>query len=129
MNQEKQVLEALIAGRALISRPSTWIKGRYATDKNGEFAELDSPEAECFCSVGALRRVTLYDEALGNSIYQAARKLLNDTVNNSNTFFTGSNGVRAQCRGIIMLNDTQTHEKVLGIWDIAIDDLKNQIGE
>ena len=35
----------------------TWIQGNYATDKDGNFIAPDSPNAECFCTLGALRHV------------------------------------------------------------------------
>lgn len=129
MNQDKQVLEALVAGRAIISQVDYWIKGKYAARKNGDLADWDSPEAECFCSLGALRRATMYNPEYGELIYSAAREALNVIVKKSNTVFVGGNGVSAQCRGIVMFNDTQDHESVMGIWDTTINDLKNRIGE
>ena len=41
----------------LIADPKNWGRERYAADLKGRFAYIDSPEATCWCMVGAMRRV------------------------------------------------------------------------
>ena len=49
---------ALIKAFDLISTPGKWTKGTYARDISGEEVYPDSESAVCFCSLGALMKVT-----------------------------------------------------------------------
>jgi hypothetical protein len=98
-------LEILKAGRALIADPKNWCQGTLAKNNLGEDTDPLYYDACCWCSVGALRKAvgdghTSTGEAQAH-LYRALPEGLDDMA-------------------IVTFNDTQTHAKVLAMWDKAI---------
>lgn len=60
--------EVLIAAKALIDTPEKWTQGWYAKDANGKHISDQSPDATCFCSIGAMwavaHEIQFVDDAL-----------------------------------------------------------------
>lgn len=108
---EKQtVRQALTEARALLSDPAKWTKGTFARDKDNLPVPVraEFPEAVCFCSAGALRKVCRPDptEFWGETCYWQAIEVLDGAVDGS----------------IVFVNDAEatTHADVLAIFDKAI---------
>jgi hypothetical protein len=95
--------------REIIS--TSWTKGTYAKDSEGRSCIISSPDAKCFCLLGALRR-TEYELGTDKTWYQA-RAIIANVLN------TGRMG------GIIDFNDnlSTTKADVLSLLDKAISSL------
>ena len=89
--------EILIAARELISVPDQWTQRIYARDKDGKSNWIHSSESVCFCSSGAIRRVSRFDYA------------------SSMTFLVEEMGGE-----VTDYNDTHTHAEVIAAFDRAI---------
>lgn len=95
------IKEVLIAARKKIEKPENWTQGTGAKDIEGRYADADSPEAVCWCSMGALYAVTA---SMPGTYYNQAYEALRDVINDS----------------IAMFNDTHSHADVIEIFDKAI---------
>lgn len=51
-------LETLIAARELLSDEKRWTRGVYARDADGDGRAAASPNAVCWCSMGAVGKIT-----------------------------------------------------------------------
>ena len=97
--------ERLIAAKALIADERNWTQEVYA--RNAAMKEVSplDPTATCFCSLGALRKVSgwAHDDSLpGKYFAQSAVYLL-------------------KLDGYIdLFNDNNTHEAVMEMFDLAI---------
>lgn len=94
----------LTAARALIAAPERWTKGVSGrTADGGPSLAIDMSDATCFCSIGALWRVS-------HSHWKAER-ILHDTVYTTTPF-----------GNIASFNDdpATTHADVLRVFDVAI---------
>jgi hypothetical protein len=96
------VKEVLVAAKDEISNPKNWTQKVYARDSEGNFVSYDSSEAVCWCSDGALNRVTP-----NYGIYSKAELVLKSVMDGN----------------IINFNDTRTHEEVMQAFDKAISSL------
>ena len=92
--------EILVAARAIIANEENWTQGTYAKDKDGSSIGVDCSNAVCFCSIGALRKITMFPVA--------AMEVLSNHMEDS----------------IIAFNDEHTHKEVLAAWDEAIASLE-----
>lgn len=52
-----QVKEALAKARDLIKDPNRWTRNMYARDRTGNYASPNSPDAICWCAIGAVHHV------------------------------------------------------------------------
>lgn len=105
----KTTKELLIEARALIADPKHWTQGAYARDEQGRNVSEHSSRAVCYCSVGALLCAVRTDACYGSgNNYVKARNYLNGAAR-----ALGSSG-------IMVLNDSSTHEVVLVAFDVAI---------
>lgn len=98
-------VEILRAARAKIEKPEAWAKGGFACDARGYAVGARNPLAICFCSIGAIRRVTAsFAEEL------AARDVLSEIVEAIGMY------------GLAEWNDApeRTHAEVLAAFDKAI---------
>ena len=93
------VKEILIAARAIIADEENWTQGAYAKDKDGMSSGVICSNAVCFCSIGAIRKITI-------SPFDAMAVLRNHMGDS-----------------IILFNDGHTHKEVLAAWDEAIASL------
>lgn len=98
-------LQTLIAARELISEESRWTQGQYARDSAGHGSSPMSKTAVCFCSEGAILRVTREP----NDVVLADRLLRKATGEPTYVF-----------------NDTRTHTEVLAAFDRAIELAKEE---
>lgn len=89
------------AKRVLVSAGNRSI-GNYATDKNGFTVSVTSPEAVCFCSLGAMRR------AVGADVRERHKT-------SGLTYLS-----KAMGGNIVRFNDNSTYEEVLAAFDVAI---------
>lgn len=95
-----KTVEVLKAARELISDPAHWTKGRFARTEKGSPINYESPSAVCFCSAGALMRVTWGDI----KIYQSALEIM----------------IAEMDGNIFGFNDLHTHPEILDRFDAAI---------
>lgn len=110
------VVDVLEMGRGLISDEKNWTRKAYARDSVGTVIEAEDPEAVCWCSVGALKKVTsncttsctCCEGPIG--LFRGSFELLDIAVQE---FAIGENMIR--------FNDTHTHAGVLAVWDRAIE--------
>lgn len=125
--KELTALDVLIAARSLISDSSRWIKGSLARrTKNSSYTVgVSDPLANCFCAMGAIRRVA-HMNGCWNLTNDAGCKLGEvmpkppGWVEQSPLNFLG-----AESR-IIDFNDkkSRTHTQVLAKFDKAIEKAK-----
>ena len=92
--------EILVAARAIIANEENWTQGAYAKDKDGSSIGVNCSNAVCFCSIGAIRKITMFPFD--------AMKVLRNHMEDS----------------IIAFNDGHTHKEVLAAWDEAIASLE-----
>jgi hypothetical protein len=50
------VLKTLIKAKAVISNPKHWTQRRLAKTASGDYTTVNSPDAVCFCAIGALAK-------------------------------------------------------------------------
>lgn len=83
--------EIIGKARELISDPKRWTTEVYARDSSGEsLMDSSSPDAVCWCSLGAIRKVTGQDATAGSLISvrflsQAVKRKLPAKYNDSHT--------------------------------------------
>lgn len=94
--------QALIDARDLIADPERWTKHTFARDAKGKEVDPKSPDATCFCGLGALIKVVNGDLAA----FKWARVALAD-ADIEHT--------------VSMVNDFQGHDAVLSLFDKAIE--------
>jgi hypothetical protein len=94
--------EILQKARDLISDEKNWTKGEYARNERGSFIDYDSKSATCFCSVGALLKVSPAERA-------------RDAF-----FFLSQECEETAGQLVVRFNDTHTHAEVLDLFDRAI---------
>lgn len=96
--------ELLIQAKAVIADPAKWAQNTYAKNSQGVRVGADNPDAICFCSVGALQKISpkCYG-AYALEVWQAM-ELLDDGCSED----------------ILAYNDTHTHAEVMDVWDKAI---------
>ena len=98
--------ELLIKAQAVIADPKHWTQDVYAKDAEGQVTKTLSPDAVCWCSLGALDKI----------------------AHEENTYSTHSTAagyldvVADECgySGIPDFNDNLSHETVMKAWDKAI---------
>lgn len=105
--------EVLIKARELISKPENWIQGAVARNKYGVSTQAISPDAVCWCAVGALGAV-----ACEYVIFNKTAHILEYAIQ---TQFPKVDG-RPTTISIEEFNDYfATHEKILETFDRAIE--------
>lgn len=88
--------EVLSRAKELISKPENWTRAAFARDKDGTSVSWSSPDAVCFCSVGAVRRVAKEEGSEAET------------------------PLRLVMKSIVDYNDYRTHPEVLAAFDSAI---------
>lgn len=106
-------ITALEAARALLDDPKHWTQKRYAANKRGEEANPVGPEAVCWCSLGALAKVTRSSIVRETPTFWHAQGLLESELSVS----------------VIRFNDDprRTHADVLAAFDRAIARVKGTV--
>ena len=101
----KQILQA---ARDLITPPERWTTGWYARDKDGAETDSKSPDAVCWCTLGAVNKFSpdIHQELEEN---EALRVLM----------------VAMKTPWPSRFNDTHTHAEVLAAFDAAIASLED----
>lgn len=114
MNKQK-VIEKLKLGRALIADRERWTQGAYARSASdgdgplkGFHCMVRSERAVCWCSVGALKKVAVF-EINESPLYKELLK----TVTDNSTY-----------ESVESFNDNSSHEAVLAMWDATIERLE-----
>lgn len=116
----KDVVEALIAGRALLVQGFTW--GTHARNADAERVHFNSEDAVCWCSSGALLRVT---KSSPTGVYWACRSELNIAVSEVEPEHQKDPIYQSP---FVSYNDTHSKEEVLALWDHAIANAKGREG-
>lgn len=93
--------EILIKAKSLIDSPEKWTQEVFARDAKKQQVEHKSPDAVCFCSLGALSLVAGKDSYDFATARQYLRAAIGDQF-------------------IASFNDDHTHEEVMSAWDKAI---------
>lgn len=120
MNQLK-TLEILKGARELLSEEKNWNKGSYADKKNADgtkdlkFQGLwfwSHPEANCWCSMGAMLKVSGSDKPFGSAIDEA-EEILKIAVKE----------ITGEDEEVACFNDNPSteHSDVLRMFDLAIE--------
>jgi hypothetical protein len=112
MNQLKQ---DLIAARKFIEKPENWTTEVMARDKDGKWCQLDSENASCFCSLGALEKVA---SGANSSDYACDR--FRD-MRNALVSVIKQNYPMAATFSVARFNDEHQHQEVLALFDQAIE--------
>ena len=98
--------ELLTKAKAVIADPKHWTQDVYAKDAKGQSTGPSTPDAVCWCSLGALHAVA-HEENTYNTRFAATRYLAR---------------VSAECgySDVSDFNDNSSHETVMRAWDKAI---------
>lgn len=97
------VSEILLAARALIEKPHRWMRGAYATDKNGNPIDPRHEGARCFCLQGAILRQCDLGTEEGRAVYYQAVTAVRRQLPRSST--------------VPGFNDANDHKAVLALLD------------
>ena len=98
-----QVVKLLKDARNLIAKRENWTQDDYAKTADGNGVYSKSDEAVCWCSLGALTKLSPTDE--DKQVRKLAKSLLREAMDSP----------------IAIFNDSHTHEEVLAAWDKAIE--------
>jgi hypothetical protein len=102
-----QTSELLAAAKKVIEDPSHWTKGLLAEDSEGRSVKPISSYAVCWCSVGAIERVSLANNLTHKQAYEACDALRECIPG----YFSNR---------IPSFNDAATHSQVMDVFDKAI---------
>ncbi len=114
------IKQTLVKAKEAIQDPNTWTQGRSARMADGKPTYPGDSDASCFCSVGAIEKVTL---ATGDKarypLYAGAIAELSAVL-------------FPKFSGIAQMNDSSSHGQVMAYFDRAIaaasDDEVKEIG-
>lgn len=95
--------DILVRGRQLIEDPRHWTKGRFARYADGQEAFYASPEATCWCSLGAVFKAAWEFQESRYDAHSALQSCLGGKMT------------------VGQFNDRSTHAEVLGLFDRAIN--------
>ena len=98
--------ELLIKAKAVIADPKHWTQGWYAKDAKGQSTGPSTPDAVCWCSLGALKKVA-HEENTYSTRFAATEYL---AVASDEWGYSG----------IPDFNDNSSHKVVMRAWDKAI---------
>lgn len=94
--------------RALIADEKNWMRGEYFGTQSGGILCAGDPEADCFCSIGAIAHATkqqnIYDVEQSKAV-----KLLLNCIEDEQTFYS-----------VAAFNDAHEHADVIALFDRAI---------
>lgn len=105
-------LEILTEAKNLICDKKNWTTGELARDVRGAPVFYASEEAVCFCSYGALYHVAATRGLIRNDLYRATQLLVNSAHKIQ------------RLEGIVFVNDHLGHEKVMDMYNMAIEEAK-----
>ena len=100
----KHVTEVLTEARNLISDPKRWTQGAYARDAAGLRTEWDSPNAVCWCTIGAIGKAAEVASEHHPLVVRAIKQLKRAIGD----------------RSISRFNDSHIHAQVMNGFDKAI---------
>lgn len=98
-----EVKETLTKARDLIADPKRWTHHALARDSVFRKTVPNSPDATCWCALGAIWKATGDVEADNDGAYSA----LHDVINGS----------------VVNFNDTHTHAEVIELFNKAIENV------
>lgn len=105
------VIELLEKAKALIGNPDNFTTGVWARNIEGVGIRPESPNAVCFCTLGALRRIERDTKAGEETLYQAEVEL--------------SQYTNAYNLPIPIFNDDHGHTAVMNMFNYTINRLKS----
>lgn len=122
LDVRRQDVIDLEAGRALLSDPTRWCKSAYARNAKGDPVLEGASDACSWCSMGALRKI-IADSVTGDDIWRLDKH------------YSRLNGLRGLLNQacfptyhhILDVNDHQSHDVLLGVWDVAIAAAKDKL--
>lgn len=72
-----KAVEILRKGRSILEKRGVWTQAAMAKDENGDDVSTTSPDAKCFCAVGAVLRATV---DTGLTLTDRAQKLVSSSA-------------------------------------------------
>lgn len=74
-------LQALVGAFLILKSSARWVKGSFAVanKKSGSWIDVESPDAKCFCTMGALQRVSK-EFGANPDFYRPAESLLDTAI-------------------------------------------------
>lgn len=127
----KTAKEILTCARELLSDPARWTKGAYARTTNKSSVASRSPEARCWCPLGAMLVCTYGPNETAESTATVGDSFLwaglSETNPQDQAYYDALDGLRkAVGRTIPSWNDRPetTHGNVLAAFDRAIEEIK-----
>lgn len=100
------IYETLVAAKNLISNPDNWTQEAVARDSHGADTYSLNTDAVCWCSIGALHKVTKNNSLVITSAAKHLRFVLEQEHKDYD--------------GIAHFNDSHTHAEVMAFWNKAI---------
>lgn len=110
MSERKKAVEVLVNARKILSKEENWTRGSYARDADGHKVYVDSSNAACFCSIGAV--ATSASPKLSDEYLSALEAL----------------GAVVEPMPVIAFNDAEStsHKDVMAMFDLAIESLEEK---
>jgi hypothetical protein len=118
----KHVKQLLIEAKALIEKPENWTRGVMARGKAGVEVAPESPEATCFCAMGALYRASK-DQWNRGALYRASKDQWDRLAH-----IRAERTLREHAHGHLFISefndDLKTmHQDIMNLFDKAINSL------
>lgn len=114
MGTDESTIEILEKARGLITDRYNWTRGSYARDDTGEVCNVDDPKSVCWCTLGAISKVSERDLKKEHRATLAIQNFLDGTYGFSH---------------VARFNDNHSHEEVLSVFDMTILGLKGDVDE
>ena len=113
---KQEILDKLIKGKQRIGDPKNWTQGAYTKDKFGVECSSEDKAAVCFCALGAT----------GNDVSRIKYGKVNETAQILDQAASEFAGFRCTADEY---NDSNKHEDVLHLFNVAISIIKKQMNE
>lgn len=109
-----QILKTVVKARKVIAKKKHWVVGDEAETKEGYSVNPNDKNAYAFCAIGSVHKVVGTNKG---KLYKKTIKALNEVVEK----------LYPKYNDVVELNDeSESHKKVLKIFDNTIDRLANK---
>ena len=123
-----KVLELLEKAFTYIDTPDKWTYGVLARGSKGEGLFVRSPDAVCFCSLGAIKRACIDNPGMFEEVELSTTKLLAEMPYSAGKTFVERVEYATPTEWaevwVTLVNDNSSYHQVVDWWRSAIDHAK-----